>query len=1206
MNTNTLKKFAQEARQYLLQQVTAKLEYVLNQDTAALREKKAQIQKLKGKIKQIGKEQVVETVAYTWFNRLMALRFMDANDYQPSGIRIVSPQEGRSLPQLLEEAKQAYFPDEIAVDKQKVLALLDGKLPSNNPQNEAYRYLLIAACNALHQQFSFLFEPINDYAELLLPDDLTSEFSIVHKVVEGMSEEDCKEVEIIGWMYQFYISEKKDKVFAAKGKVKKEDIPAATQLFTPRWIVEYMVQNTLGKLWLQNRPNSRLREHMPYFIESASLQSKDYLKIDSPEEIKLLDQACGSGHILVYAFELLTRIYEEEGYSSSNIPKLIIEKNLYGFEIDQRAAQLAGLSLLMKARGYYRRLFRKELHPNILCFKDVYFTEKELQEIAILLNIEVGQELKHDLQLMEQATNFGSLIQPNTIPSLLQEILRVIEDNYSKVNVFEKNLLECLKPALTQLQLLNEKFHCVVDNPPYMGGGNMNKSLADFVNKYYPDSKPDLMACFMESGIYMLMDKGYMGMINQQAWMFISSYEKLRNKILSDTTIETMIQIGFNSFPSLNSKLALATSFVLSKSKNKEENISVFFNLNDVIESADKKKVFELKLDSLDNYSINQNYFNNIPGKTIAYWLSLNAINNFQLENVDSYAHSFQGIISGNNKKKLRYWSELKSSSIKNDFSSYDTAKGIECWVPYQKGGEYRKWYGNNEFRLRWNGSGDDLTRARTENRNYYFKECITWTFLSLNLATRYVAKGNLWDVSGSSFFTYDHEKSFPMMGLLSSKVGNYYIDALNPTLNYQVENILKVPIIKDLFNDDICKYCENAILISRFEWDSRETSWDFQKSELLRLKSQTLEDSYKRYCDYWTKQFHQLHQNEEDLNRQFIEIYGLQDELTPDVPLKDITILKAETSIENGKLVFDAKEVFAQLVSYAVGCMFGRYSLDKEGLILANQGETLQDFEEKVLGGEALGVGELGVSGLGVGEENDPTTANSQQLIPKILKPKTQLSFVPDDDGIIPILDDEWFADDIVGRCHEFLKVSFGEAHFQENLTYLETQLGKKLRKYFVRDFYNDHIKRYKKRPIYWLFSSPKGSFSVLVYLHRYTPDTLNNILNNYLREFIQKLKAHKKHKENIQVSGSASEKNKAIKAVDKLDKMILDCEVYERDILYPLATERIELDLDDGVLVNYNKMGKAVKMVTGLNDKKTKDKVRKFDWIEVSEIRG
>jgi type II restriction/modification system DNA methylase subunit YeeA len=1198
MNTNQLKRFAQEARTKLLRQVGAKMDFVLSHDTAGLRGRADTLQKLQEEIRRHGKEAVIDKVAYTWFNRLVALRFMDVNGYQPIGMSVVTPATPSHVsPQILTEAHSGNIPGELKVNREQLFDILDGRQPSNNPDNDVYRMLLVAACNNLSYLFPFLFERIEDYTELLLPDDLTSPFSIVTDIVNGMADEDCREVEIIGWLYQFYISEKKDEVFASKSAVKKEDIPAATQLFTPRWIVEYMVQNTVGKLWLQNRPSSHIREHMPYYIESESGSTTDYLKLESIEDLKLLDQACGSGHILVYGFELLHKIYEEEGYSPAEIPQLIIEKNLYGLEIDERAAQLAGFALMMKARGYHRRFFRREVKPNIKCFSDLTLGADEVKAIFKELHIPLSETLEEDLDLCRQATNLGSLIQPQTPLETLEEINNLLTGKLETSNLFSQSTIQELQRAISQLISLRQKYHCVVDNPPYMGGGNMNKELSTFVKKNYPDSKADLMACFMESGLASLHPKGFLGMINQHSWMFLSSYEKLRGKLIDNIQFDTLLHLGPGTFPEIGGEVVQNASFTFFKAK--PINKGSYVRLVDFDNSELKRNK---ALEAIQNpncgwfYTANQKDFKKIPGSPIGYWLSEKYFKIFkESPNIHKQFPPKVGLQTGNNDKFLRNWHEV--SYVKNGF--YLTASAFaqqkKKWAPYNKGGNYRKWYGNQELVINWFNNGSEIYNYRPKsvlrNADFYFLEGLNWSLTSSRgkFAIRYKNIGFIFDVNGMSILI-DSETKYFILGILNSIVGNTFLNVLNPTLAFQAGDISKFPLIlrSGLY---LNKLVINNISISKSDWDSRETSWDFKTSPLFdgllgdlnmassqfvksRIEAKlregvTLKDAYQEYIKIWTSMFFQLHRNEEELNRQFIEIYGLQDELTPDVPLEEITILQEETSIENGELVFHADEVFAQFVSYAVGCMFGRYSLDKEGLILANQGETLQDYLEKV----------------GRREE--------------------ELTFVPDRDNIIPVLDDEWFSDDIVERFHTFLKASFGEQNFRKNRDFVEECLGKDIRKYFTRDFYKDHIRRYKKRPIYWMFSSPKGYFNVLVYLHRYTPDTINRILNSYLKEFIEKLKMYRTQQEHIEVEGSVTEQNKARKEIDRINVMLEDCMQYETEILYPLAAERIALDLDDGVLVNYNKLGSAVALVDGLNDKKTKKKVRGFDWIDVSQIR-
>ncbi|MFA5713499.1 MAG: BREX-1 system adenine-specific DNA-methyltransferase PglX [Bacteroidales bacterium] len=583
MNTTLLKRFAQEARKKLIQQVGAKLEWVLQADTPELREKREQLTSLKKELQQSSKEQLIDRVAYTWFNRLVALRFMDLNGYQPLRMQVLSPVTEHGDPEILQMAKQGNFSAELKLNQQQLLDLLDGRVPSSNPQNEVYRALLIASCNYLHTIFPFLFERINDYTELLLPDDLISNLSIVNDIIKGMSREDCQQVEVMGWLYQFYIADRKDEVFASKGKVKKEDIPAATQLFTPRWIVEYMVQNTIGKLWLQNNPNSSLRQKMPYYIEAESSKSEEYLKISSPEEITLLDQACGSGHILVYGFELLYLIYEEAGYTTSHIPKLIIEKNLFGYEIDQRAAQFASFAVLMKARSYYRQLFREKIVPNILSFVDLTLSEKEIESLFTTLQHKPSDNLKADLITMQQATNFGSLIQPKTEQRELETLLNLIAKTANKPDLFLKNELDQLSIAISQLHCLGNKFHCVVQNPPYMGGGKMNSKISDFVRTNYADAKADLFSCFIDLSISRVLKHGLIGNVTMESWMFLSSFEKFRKNLLEIVTIDSLSHFGWHIM-----RIAFGTvSFILKNSQPNENERGIYNYLE--IEDIDKE-----------------------------------------------------------------------------------------------------------------------------------------------------------------------------------------------------------------------------------------------------------------------------------------------------------------------------------------------------------------------------------------------------------------------------------------------------------------------------------------------------------------------------------------------------------------------------------------------------------------------------------------
>lgn len=1134
MNTNNLKRFAQTARRKLIEQVGAKLELVINTDSAELREKTEQLKKLQEAINATSKQQVIDKVAYTWFNRLMALRFMDANDFQPIGVRVITPKEGYTLPELLDEAKQGHIPDDLPVKAQHIYDVLDGKVPSANPQNEAYKELLIGACNHLHKVFPFLFERINDYTELLMPDDLISEFSIVQDIRDGMTTEDCQEVEIIGWLYQFYISELNEDLISSKKRYNKNELAPASQLFTPKWIVQYMVDNTLGQLWTEINPETKVISSLEFYIKPAYKEQLEPRATKSIEEVKFFEPCAGSGHILSYAFDVFYKIYEEQGYNPIEIPELIITKNLFGVDIDERAAQLASFVLLMKGREKHRRFLRtverKNIQPNISFYQDFEFDKK-----------------------FENATSIGSLIkvEPNEVNDL---------------EVDESSLFGNRQKGLKKLyQLLGQRYDVVVTNPPYISSSRMEGALKQYVELNYPETKTDLFATFILRCLELCNDNGLTGYMTPFVWMFISSYEKLRKTIIEKHFINNLIQLEYSGFD--GATVPICTFTLRNNSLN--NTTGSYIRLSDFKGSANQAPK---TLEAIQNpscgwfHTANQKDFEKIPGSPIGYWVGKGLIKlvsgNEILGNIGSIG---KGLDTGDNNRFLRLWHEV-----------YKNGK----WIPCQKGGLFRKWYGNNEYVINWGESGKELknfSKSNLRNSRNYFKSGISWTRVSSGKpAFRQFSNGFIFESTGPcAFFSIDDEKW--ILGFLNSKVTTAILKVFAPTLDFQSGHISSLPYLMDSqHKEQVSNFVIEIISTSQKDWDAKEYSWDFKKNELIRIKAQDLEESYDLYQQYWTNKFFQLHKNEEELNRQFIEIYGLQEELTPDVPLEDITILKEETSIQNGELVFNAKEVFAQFMSYAVGCMFGRYSLDKEGLILANQGETLEDYLQNVYGSSS-----------------------------PLEKGGTKGGFLPDDDNIIPILDADWFEDDITGRFYEFLKVSFGKENFDKNLAFVEECLGKDIRKYFMKDFYTDHIKRYKKRPIYWMFSSPKASFNVLIYMHRYTPDTLNQILNGYLKEYKEKLNTHMEHLDHVIVTGSSAEQTKASKEKDKLKLVLMELQEYERDVLYPLATERIAIDLDDGVLVNYNKFGNAIKPVPGLNDKKTKEKVREFDWIDVEEIR-
>ncbi|MDX3894401.1 BREX-1 system adenine-specific DNA-methyltransferase PglX [Pusillimonas sp.] len=1163
MDTSKLKKFAQFARSSLIEQVGLKLDSVLTTDSLARRESTEAVKTLEKAIADNSREHVIERVAYIWFNRFCALRFMDVNRYTRVGV--VSPAEGQFQPEILAEAKMGHIDEDMvpAAVRQEIQGLLSGRTPSRDSQGEAYRLLVVAACRDWHRNMPFLFQHIDDYTELLLPDDLLSENSILAYTREAMTPDACESVEVIGWLYQFYISEKKDQIFDGLKKNQKitpSNIPAATQLFTPHWIVRYLVQNSLGRLWLLNRPQSRLADQMEYYIPPEQPET-DFLKINGPEDIKVCDPACGSGHMLTYAFDLLYDIYEEEGYDPSEIPENILTHNLYGIELDERAGELAAFALTMKARERQRRFFNKGIRPNVCVLENVEFDDDVLTEyMAAVGNDLFTQNLRETLQQFSEADNFGSLITPKA--TNLTDMLATLAAKDMQSQLFLAETHQRVLTVLRMAEYLSPRYAVVVTNPPYMGSGGMNYILKSWAKDNYPGSKSDTYAMFIERALSLTTSTGYSACITIQNWMYQSTYEELRLHILKNSRICGLIQIGYNSFPELNSKVALGSAFVLRKGQ--DQKTGEFFNLNDASQSSDKGKLFLSKRERKDCYIVSSDHFRSIPGYPIAYQASEVSLRAFErFDSLKNIAKLATGIIAGDNEKYIRSWQEvcLSSTSIFHKDQKAVTPK----WFPLLKGGDKRKWFGNLLEVIDFQNNGSRLRASKNamlRNEDYYFREGIHWNRLSGGaFYSRKSEPGCIFeDMSPSLFKEKNNEK---IIAFLNSKVGQHFLLFLSAGWKIEIGQVGGLPINLAIKETDLESNAVEAIEITKSDWDSYEVSWNFTTHPLLHLDSRStvLKLEYKKLSSIWFEATQKLHSLEEENNRIFIEAYGLQDELTPEVPLKEITLTcnphyryggdKTDEELE-ALLLADTMREF---ISYAVGCMFGRYSLDKPGLILANQSETLADYLAQI---------------------PEPT-------------------FTPDKDNVIPILDGDWFADDITERFRRFLRVTFGDEHYEENLRFIEEALnikGKRnysLRDYFLSEFYTDHLKRYKKRPIYWLFSSPKGSFNALIYMHRYRPDTVSVVLNDYLREFRAKLLARKNHLEALGISSSASqaEKTKALKEVEKISKMIAEVDAYERDTLYPLATQQLEIDLDDGVKANYPRFGAALKKIPGLEAK-------------------
>ncbi len=1155
MNTSDLEKFARSARRQLIDQVSSRLDWVLNTDSVELREREDAVNALKKQISENSREEVTERIAYTWFNRFCALRFMDVNNYTTTGV--VSPNQGFTQPEILKSAKEGHIEDKLEpfIDRQRINDLLIGKLPSSNPQAEAYRMLLVAVCNYYNSIMPFMFEQIDDYTELLIPEDLLSRDSILHAVRETLTAERCKDVEVIGWLYQFYISERKEQAYRKlkkRKKVQPEEIPAVTQLFTPHWIVRYLTENSLGRLWMLNHPDSALKKQMDYYIEHEEVQ-EDFLRINSPEEIKVCDPACGSGHMLVYAFDLLYSIYEMEGYQAAEIPNLILKNNLFGIEIDERAGALAAFALVMKAREKDRRFFRDPTQPNICVLENISFENEELENYMERVGKDLfTSSLKNTLNQFQEADNFGSLIRPEVTD--LGYIRQKLEEKGMFSDIFLHETHKKVLKALEQADYLGRKYHVVIANPPYMGSKNMNGRLKEYSRKKYKNSKSDLFAMFIERNIELADDKGFVGMITMQSWMFLSSFEDLRDKILNSSTILSMAHLGPNAFDSIGGHVVSTTSFVIENSIMPEYK-GAYLRLVDG--KCEKEKEGELIEKRDEPFRASASDFKKIPGSPIAYWVSEKVIrtfnNKFYIENV---ASPRQGIKTGNNDLFLKLWYEVPINNISINEEG-------NKWVPCNKGGKYRKWYGNNLFILNWENNGRQIKnftddhgklKSRPQNLNCFFKEGITWTSVSSGLfSARYSEDYNAFESSGSSCFPDNN--LINLLCLFNSKIAMSFLRILSPTLSFSEGSIGKIPYLrieKKLKNDNIS--------IAKSDWDAYERSWDFKTLPLLRpeFRRSTLKETYKELRKHWQGMTERMKELEEENNRIFIEAYGLEDELTPDVPLEEITLTcnpHYRYRGDRSKAELEAillSDTMKELISYAVGCMFGRYSLDKPGLILANQGEDIDDYLEKV----------------------------------------PEPSFMADDDNVIPVLDKGWFNDDITERFYRFLKVAFGEENFENNLEFIENSLdpreGKKLtvRKYFLSKFYKDHVRRYKKRPIYWLFSSPKKSFQALIYMHRYRPDTVSVVLNGYLRDYRAKLKSRKEHLEQVRISSdNKREKTRAIKETEKIRKIINELEKYEKKVLYQLATKKIAIDLDDGVKVNYPKFGKALRKVKGLS---------------------
>jgi type II restriction/modification system DNA methylase subunit YeeA len=1191
MNKANLKSYAPQARQDFIAAVTARANLLgLSDKWGQLEVAPAQTQgdvtliagqawpakvatqrdPLIARMRREGFAQTCEAVAYTWFNRFAALRYMELHDYLGHGHRALSSAEG-NLPDILTHAADlanaASSGGDYGLPGLKPALVTEMKLAGNR-DGELYRMLLVAQCNALSNAMPFLFERIDDDTELLLPDNLLRTDSVIAKLVQAIPEEDWAEVEIIGWLYQFYISEKKDQVI---GKVvKSEDIPAATQLFTPNWIVQYLVQNSVGRLWLMANPASALASQWPYYIQPAEQTSEVQAQLDAliqtrmnedggslnPETIACLDPACGSGHILVVAYDVLKAIYLERGYQARAIPRLILEKNLYGLDIDDRAAQMAGFALLMKARADDRRLFNEPPKLNVLSLQE----SKGLDAAALAQAINAGAtervevaQLRWLIDTFEHAKTFGSLIQIGLQPTLnLRKLLSIVHQAMQTGDLYAQAAAQDVLPLVQQALVLGMQFDAVVANPPYMGNKGMNPVVKDFAKAKFPDSKADLFAMFMERGFEWCKPGGFNSMVTMQTWMFLSSFETLRENILRHRTIQNMAHLGSRAFSEISGEVVQTTACVFQR-QDFSGFRPTFFRLVDGIES-EKELALLTRQNQFDETV--QDDFRKIPGCPIAYWLTNQQISAFTSgTSMKEVGDPKSGMSSTDNERFVRLWQEVDHKNLKLDCLDLNSCiQSPEKWYPFIKGGPYRRWYGNQDYVLNWRSNGADIRKfiadtpskqvgGRIVNEDKFFRPVVSWTKIATSdFSSRMYGPGFIFsDASNGVFPSQDDLPS--VQCFLNSVVARSFLKFLSPTINFVAGEIGRLPVLRDLPKEKLQRISLKAISISAADWDENETSWNFGRLSIV--PSDFTDSTVARCWDSWQSEklsaMETLKALEEENNRIFIDAYGLTGELSPDVSESQITLARA-----------DREKDCQRLISYAIGCMMGRYSLDEPGLIYAHAGNVGFDASRYA-------------------------------------------SFPADADGIVPLTDELWFTDDAANRVREFLLAAWGADTLEENMAWLAESLGTKasetpyetIRRYLADKFFKDHLQTYKKRPIYWLFSSGKqGAFQALVYLHRYTEGTLARLRAEYVVPLTSKMQSRidMLQKDALAASSTAA-RNKLNKDVEKLKKKHAELLAYDEQLRH-YADMRITLDLDDGVKVNYGKFGDlldSVKAVTG-----------------------
>ena len=1212
MNKSSLKIFAIEARKELMEKMRTRLEILGISKNGVEKAKvvgkevevkgtlypKESYDSLIRKYKQVGYEELIEESAYTWFNRLTALAFMEVNGYIEE--KMIFNNGIKNEPAIIDNYYEFEFFKNLDSDLQKELHnLRDENTP--NSIEKLYSILMEEKCEDLSNIMPFMFKKKGTYSDILFPTGLLMENSLLVKLREEIGAE--APIELIGWLYQYYNSEKREVVYNGsmkKSKINKEYIAPATQLFTPDWIVKYMVENSLGKLALESTGiNENLKDNWKYYIESELDKNSEKIKI---EDVKILDPAMGSGHILVYAFDLLFEMYENLGWSTKDSVLSILKNNLYGLEIDERAGQLASFALMMKAREKFSRLF------SVLKREEAFKLNTLIIEESNNLSEKIKNKIKDNnlnnlskiIEDFEDAKEYGSILKLETIDKeILEKEFNLLKESFNnneqetlifnedEMNIDINEELELIESLIKQHTIMTDKFDITVTNPPYMGNSRMNGILKEYIDKNYSDVKSDLFAVFFIKCSEITKKKGYLAFMSPFVWMFIKSYEELRKIFIEGKTISSLVQLEYSGFEDATVPIC---TFVLQNSYTDKK--GEYIKLSD-FKGAKNQPIKTLEAVKNPNcnwrFQAKQKDFEKIPGSPIAYWVSDKVREIFEKnQKLGEIGEAKVGLQTGDNNKFLRIWNEVNYNKIGYNMSnSQEALESKKKWFPYNKGGDFRKWYGNQEYLVNWENDGYEIKnfydekgklRSRPQNTEYYFKESISWGLItSAGSSFRYFPKGFVYDVSGMSYFL--EKNQFNYLGILNTKIYSDLTKIINPTINLQIGDILVLPAT-EIKNEKFNILVRQNIDISKEEWDSRETSWDFEKLSLIDGKD--LKTAYENYCNHWRDNFVQLHKNEEELNRLFIEIYDLQDEMDEKVAFDDITILKKEAKIveldnsiskefstESEKYLYDRgvslefnkDELVKQFLSYAIGCIMGRYSINKSGLIMANSDDILELSENKFI-----------VKGTD-GE----------------IRQEFESKFLPDEFGIIPITDEKDFSNDIVERVKEFVKIVYREENLKDNLNFIAEALGNKenktaeeiIRAYFIKDFYSDHLQRYQKRPIYWLMNSgKKNAFSCLFYMHRYEPLTVARVRADYLIHYQEMLENKRKFIERQLYAEdiTAKEKKNVEKELKDLDVLLKELREYANEVKH-IAEQKIALDLDDGVNVNYERLGAILK---------------------------